>query len=186
MMQEIRQHKLALSLIALLISIKFIIVPIFSWQDAQLLELQLLQKQNSRIDNVLDHRQEIEDYGASLADALAASADLFLTSNNVATFQLEQQQWLEEKIKEHDLEANNIGWSPPQEYTQSNLVAHKVQLNIDGKTGNILAFMQALQAQAHYIEVSAFSLRFKGQNAQSLGSGRNRLNLIFYRQAASA
>jgi hypothetical protein len=186
MMQDIKKHKIALSLIALLLIIKFVFVPVFEWQNETLLEVDLLQKQVSRIDNVLNNRQEIESYGDSLANSLAFSSELFLVSSDVSTFELEQQQWLELKIGEYELIAKNIGWSPSQKHAGSNLVAHNVQLNIDGNTSNIIKFIQDLQSQKYYIGVQAFNIRFKSQSGQSLGTGVTRLNLIFYRQEEPA
>jgi hypothetical protein len=182
MLQEIKKYKLALSLIALLLSIKFVFVPIFEWQDEKLLEVGLLQKQVSRIHNVLDNRQEIERYAESLSRSLQQKASLFLSTSNVSTFQLEQQQWLEKKIKEFGLKANNIGWSPSQTFEGINLVAHNMQVNLNGNTSSIVEFIQELQKQQNYIAIQAFNISFKQQSNLNLGSGRMRLNLIIYRQ----
>lgn len=181
MMQEIKKHKMALSLIALLVSIKFILIPILEWQDEQLVEISLLEKQTSRIDKVLDNKQQIEDYSARLKNTLASSEQLFLLASDSSAFELAQQQWLESKLKQYDLDANNIGWTPPYQDADSKLQGHNVQLNIDGKTTNIIAFIQDLQSQLHYIEIQAFNISLKRQSNLRLGTGRTRLNLVFYR-----
>jgi len=182
MLEDIKKYKWSLAFITLLICIKIIIVPIFAWQDEQLSAIGLLKKQYVRIENVLNNRQQIEEYATSLSQSLAAQDKLFLKTVNPATFQLEQQQWLEEKIRVHDLKIDNIGWAPSQVLEENNLVTHNVQLNIDGKTSNVIAFIQRLQAQPNYIAVQAFNISFKSQRELNLGTGRVRLNLIFYRR----
>ncbi|MFQ3189628.1 MAG: 5-formaminoimidazole-4-carboxamide-1-beta-D-ribofuranosyl 5'-monophosphate synthetase [Paraglaciecola sp.] len=182
MIQEFKKHKMALSLIAILISIKYVLIPIFDWQDEQHVEVNLLQKQVSRINRVLHNSQEIEDYSVLLKNTLATSETLFLSAIDSSTFELEQQQWLEGKLKQYELDANNIGWTPPQQYVDSKLLGHNVQLNIDGKTSNVIAFIQELQSQNHYIEIQAFNISFKRQSNLKLGTGRTRLNLVFYRR----
>jgi len=180
-MQAFKQYQVQLSFIALLVIIKFVIIPVFDWQDEQLIEIQLLQKKISRIDGVLENRGEIEQYRNQLEKLLADTDDVFLTSGNVATFQLEQQQWLEDKIKLHGLDVSNIGWSPQQTQAKFNVTAHNVQLNVDGKTIQIMSFLQDIQAQKNYIAIQAFSFNFKRQEKLNLGSASVRLNLVFYR-----
>jgi hypothetical protein len=183
-MQAFKQYQLHLTLVAILLSLKFVVVPLFEWQDQQLLEIQLLNNKINRIDNVLNNRAQILEHQSALKQMLADNSNVFFKTDTSTTFQLEQQQWLENKIKQHELDVSNIGWAPQQTLEEFNLTAHLVQLNIDGKSNKVFKFLQELQAQKKYIAIQAFSVNFKSQNASNLGSARVRLNLAFYREGA--
>ncbi|WP_340676890.1 hypothetical protein [Paraglaciecola sp.] len=183
-MQAFKQYQLHLTFVAVLLAIKFVILPLFDWQDQQLLEIQLLNNKINRIDNVLKNRNQILEHKSALELMLADNESVFFNSDSLATFQLEQQQWLENKIKKYELDVGNIGWSPQQTLAEFDLTAHFVQLNVDGRGNNIFRFIQELQADKHYVGVQAFNVNFKRQNKLNLGAARVRLNLVFYRQGA--
>jgi hypothetical protein len=182
MLEELKKYQLSLWVIGILILMRFIIIPIIEWQNEQLVEIKLLQGQQSRIDNVLANSQQIENLDIELSSILEQSSTLFLTSTDSASFQLERQQWVEDTTKLFNLNIVNVGWSPALTVPDIKLVGHVMLLNTEGNTVDTIRFIQALQAQLNFIEIQTFGFRISQIKDSVLGKSRTKLNLVFYRK----
>jgi len=183
MFEELKKYQLSLLAIGTLVLMRFIIVPIIEWQNTQLDEIELLQGQQSRVDNVLAKSQQIETLGVNVASILEESRTLFLASNDAASFQLERQQWVEDTTGLFNLNIVNVGWNPDLAVPDLKLVGHLMLLNIEGNTVDTIRFIQELQAQLSFIEIQSFSFRISRVKENVLGKSRTRLSLVFYRKA---
>ena len=183
MFEELKKYQLSLWVIGILILMRFIILPIFDWQNEQLVEIELLQGQRSRIDNVLGNRQKIEALDVEVTSILEQSGSLFLASTDAASFQLERQQWVEDTTNLFNLKIAHVGWNPRLTIPDMKLVGHVMLLNIEGNTVDTIRFIQTLQAQPNLIEIQTFGFRTTRIKDSVLGKSKTKLNLVFYRKA---
>lgn len=178
-LQELRRHKLALSVIAVLVVIKFLLVPLMEWQEQKVSEIALLESKQNRMQQIFSNQQQLESYQLRLQQRLQEAQRYFLPLKDDSAFQLEQQKWLEARVNEHELKLSNIGWSPKLDMPELNAAVFRAQLSLEGRTLDVINFLQHLHSQSHYIEVRDMTINYSRQTARKLGRARVRLNLGF-------
>ncbi len=179
-MEELKQHKFALSFIGLLVIARFIILPLLEWQDGMMTDISLLKNKSERIDNVLAGRDQTSQYLQDLQKIVRQRDKLFLPIENDSSFQLQRQQWLEQKMAEHNLTMNNIGWLPSQPQEEVDVRIFSAQLNLKGKTVDVIAFIQDIQSQTNYIAVQSLNMGLRFHSDGNIGNAQTRLNLRFH------
>ena len=187
-MAELQKHRLLLSLIALLVAIKFVIVPIFSWQATQWADLQRLEQKQYKISQVLQQQNSNSQVNAALTVALNQAKPLFFPDQLETDFKLTQQKILEALLDKHDLKLQNIGWETSTRLTDLDLVRYPIKLSLMGKGINIIEFITAIESKRQYIQVHDFNLSFKGQGDKNLGriTGSMTLHLFVAGQTADS
>lgn len=177
---ELKQHRLALSFILVLVAIRFIVVPWVDWQDELFEQTVLLQNNASRVEHVMSNQQELESSHANQVSAIEQIENYFIVTTDEASFRLDRQKWFEQLLEEHELSLNNIGWGRAREVVESRVIEHTLEVNLDGPTQNVVALMAKLQSESFYVDIRDMNVNFSRQTTKSLGRARVRLILGLY------
>jgi hypothetical protein len=179
-MNELKQHALLLSAVALLVIIKFIYLPISDWQSALYMEIQQQQKKLSQVGVVLSENDELLSQKVKLTQALTVAEQVFFPYQVEADFQLKQQIMLEKILEQHKLKLTRFGWENSRNLSALSVTHYQLQVFLSGNTLNFIQLMAALELQSPYIEVGDFVLNVQRQKAQDLGQVSGNLTLHLY------
>ena len=179
-MNELKQHALLLSIVALLAAMKFIVVPIIEWQDAIFMEIQQQQKKLSKVGGVVNKKSELTQQNTELTQALAITEKVFFPTQTESSFQLKQQKMLEAMLEQYKLKSTRFGWKQSTELTDLSVKKYQLQVFLNGQTTDMVKLMAALEQYSPYIEVSEFIFTIKQQKEKKLGQVRGNLTLHLY------
>jgi hypothetical protein len=180
-MADLKKHALLLSLMAMLLVAKFIVVPIFAWQQQVVSDIASKQKKLTKVDNLLAEEQGFTQVNQELSEQLSVAEQLFYPYQSSAAFKLAQQQYFEGLVTKHQVDLSTFSWQNMSEDKALQITRYQVQIKLKGNVSNIVTLITELESQAQRIEVHNFNISLKGQNQQSLGKTRNaRVNLRFY------
>jgi len=179
-MEELKRHSLALSLVAILCIIKFIIFPIVDWQNEKFSELYLLERQVVKSETLVNNKQSIDANVLKINMAIDQLSKVLYSADEKVDFELKKQQWFEEQIKSYKLTMKNFGWENPKFEKNTNVSEKIAKIQIDGATKNIIDFMLYLDVNEKHHKISSLSINVKGQNSDALGKATMRFKLHFY------
>ncbi|MBB1386218.1 hypothetical protein H5119_11775 [Pseudoalteromonas sp. SG45-5] len=180
------KHQLALAALTLLITLKFIIVPLFDWQNEQLSQLANLQKRASKSQNVIINQNQISKTQQQINAQLKAINSLFINYKSEAEFKLAMQQQIEQTIASKQLQINTSSWLPSLLVANGQLMRHQLRLNIKGSTLNYIKLITLLENTAPKAELKTFNINLKGQNNEQLGRVEGTIELAFYMQQSKS
>jgi hypothetical protein len=172
-MAEIKKHALLLSLLALLIVLKFVVVPIFDWQDQLILNIESQQKQATRMTKVLTDDDDQNTNRQALATELEKIERLFFSYRSDAAFKLEQQQAFEQLLEKHQLRSSNIGWQAETELQGAALKRYQMKIKFSGLFVDAVAMFIELESTLPWSEIEDFNISTRGTQKDNLGSIRS-------------
>jgi len=179
-MNELKKHAVLLSVLSLLLLVKFIYVPIVDWQNALYLNLQQQEKKLTKIDKVLKQKDKVTQANAQLDKLLAIKTSVFFSQAQESKFQLAQQKMIESLFEKNNVKVTKFAWRKTQQLVTLSANHYKVQVNIKGKTSDLVQLMSAVEHYTPYIEVSDFSLKVQRQKNLLLGTVSGNLTLHLY------
>jgi hypothetical protein len=174
------KHQLAFSVIAILILLKFVIVPIFTWQNQQLSHLANLQKRASKSHSVITNQALIKASQQQVTAQLSSINELFITYQNEAEFKLTMQQKIEQKVEKYQLQITNSSWLPSIVVANELLIRHQLRLTIKGEMLNFISLVTLLESSTPKSELKSLNVNLKGQSRSNLGVIEGTLELAFY------
>ncbi|WP_281556604.1 hypothetical protein [Thalassomonas sp. RHCl1] len=182
MQQVIKQYGLLLSLLVFLLIVKFIIVPIYEWQQQTQATNALLSHRLQKSTFALDNRNEIARLVQNTQEQLIAAENLFFDYEDENAFQLNQQQWLEKQFELHNIAVSNIGWQTAVPLDSLGLSQHEVQVSFKGNAFDIQKIQVFFESQAKWIEFVDFNYRFGRRRGSKLSDISGRMSLRFHMQ----
>lgn len=179
-MQVFRNYPFLSVLLVLLLVLKFILVPVIEWQNDSVWNVQQKQKHLNRAtearQNISGNQSELNN----LRQQLTQLQSYFYPQQSEASFKLAQQQILESLFADNNLKVDNIGWTYSAQMLGQPLIKHQLSVSLQGKTADLPALYLALDNGPQWIDVLSFSFNMLGQQAQSLGTFRGSVDLVFY------
>lgn len=168
-----------LIVLAILMGIRWLVVPIFTWQEQQLLQKQLLEKRVSRVTELLLNDSNYEGLFAA-ADVAAdnAKAKLFEVADE-ASFKLEQQVLIERIIKSHDVTVSNFGWNPEIVKDDFGVRIFPAVIRLEGGSYKIMMAMLEIEALEKAVLLGDFELRIFNQASDTMGRANGRIVIQF-------
>lgn len=174
------KHKLAFGLLATLLLLKFLLVPLFDWQNEQLSNITNLQKRASKSQNVITNQSQITQSQQRITAQLNAINSLFIGYKNDAEFKLAMQQQIEQSLANNQLQINNSSWLPSINVANEQLMRHQLRLSIKGTLLNFKNFITLLESTPPQVALKTFNINLKGQNSEQLGQVEGTIELAFY------
>ncbi len=174
------KHQLALGALVILIALKFLIVPLFDWQNSQLAQLANLQKRAVKSQNVIINQSQINQAQQTINAQLEAVNSLFVDYQRESEFKLAMQQQIEQTIANNQLQINTSSWLPSITVANNQLIRHQLRLNLKGKMRDFINLITLLESKTPKAELKSLNINLKGQNNESLGRVEGTIELAFY------
>ncbi len=178
------KHQLALAALVLLVSLKFIVVPLIDWQNTQLAQLTNLEKRAAKSQNVIANQGQISQSQQSINAQLEAINELFVNTQREGEFKLAMQQQLEQTVASNQLQINTSSWLPSIAVANNQLIRHQLRLNLKGKMRDFINLITLLESKTPKAELKSLNINLKGQNNKSLGRVEGTIELAFYMHQA--
>lgn len=179
-MAELKKHALLLLILIILVSAKFIILPVIEWQNTIVADIKLLDKRSQKVTRVITQNDNTIKLNQLLSEEVKRGNELFFPYQTPSKFKLSQQKLIESLLDKYQLKSQNIGWQTSSELTSLYIIKHPLQLRFSGKTLDVIKFIAAIEKLEKNIEVIDFNLSLKKQNESSLGQCNGRVTLNFY------
>lgn len=179
-MAVIKQHGLLLSLMAILVIAKFVVVPVIDWQSNIIADIRLLEKKQAKITTVIATQDDNQKIGVKLSNIIAHVDTLFFPYQGESAFKLSQQKMLEALLAKHELKSQNIGWGIITPLDELSAVRYQLQMRFSGSSINVIEFISALESHPQLIDVIDFNLSLKRQRDEYLGTMSGRMTLHLY------
>ncbi|WDE03948.1 hypothetical protein SG34_021635 [Thalassomonas viridans] len=182
MQQVIKQYGLLLSVLVFLLLLKFIIVPVYEWQQQTQATNALLSHRLHKSTFALNNRTEIAVQVQEMQKQLSSAGNLFFDYKDENVFQLNQQQWLEQQFERHDISVSNIGWQTAVPLASLGLIQHEVLVSFKGNAFDIQRVQVFFESQGKWIEFVDFNYRFGKRRGDKLSDISGRMSLRLYMQ----
>jgi hypothetical protein len=179
-----QKHKQLLFILLTLTFIKFVLVPVYEWQNITIAENNSNNLRLVKSTLVIEQLENTQSSVNTMREKKIALQTLFFKHENDNTFQLEQQQWLEKTFESNNLEVRNIGWSVPLPIKEWQLVQHGVQVNFSGNIIDLTKVKRLFESQKKWLEISSFNFRFDKKRPERLQETSGRITLNFYMRGA--
>ncbi|MGL1957058.1 MAG: hypothetical protein OCD00_07055 [Colwellia sp.] len=179
-MAELKQHAWLLVLLAFLLVAKFIIVPVYQWQDTQLAEISLLERKQGKISSVLKEKNNTAKFKHKLESALQQTDGLFFPFQEDAKFKLNQQKMLESLLSKYNLTVQHVGWQVARSKDSLLLTSYPILIRFSGKTTDAIKFLAAIEMNSQRIGVEEFNFSFKRQSDKALGRINGSVTLMLF------
>ena len=168
-MAEIKKHALLLTVLALMLTAKFIVVPIIIWQDQLLLEIAMQEKKLGKSDVLLSKKSDHHTINDKLKGKIAEIETLFYPYQKGSTFKLERQKKFESIIEQYQLKLKSFYWQAVSNEDNLDVMRYTVKIKITGQVSDIINMLTLLESQSHYIEIQSFNVLISRKDYKSLG-----------------
>jgi len=182
-MAELRKHALLISLLVILLISKFIVVPIFEWQEQLIIENNSQEKRLAKITRVLTKDGQVNAVNQKLINELEKAERLFFSYQSESAFKLSQQQVFEKLLEKHQLRSSNIGWQTATEYTELALTRYQVNIRFSGQFVDVVAMYTELESSTPWLEIDNFNISTRSGKDGVIGNikgGRVTVNLYMH------
>ena len=178
----VKNQKLLLITVALLATIKFIVLPFFEWQNETKQSAQTSLERLNKMEGALASQEELKEKLAEAEKALAQLETQFPMITNVDAFRLEQQQRINEIADKHDVDVSLVSWDDSIPEANDGLMIQPLKLELSGATKKLaLVHTELLQVFSNAKQKNA-ELTLRGSLLKSL-YGNLRLSMDFYHRA---
>jgi len=179
-MNDLKKHSLALSLIALLLFLKFVLIPLIQWQDNQITTVAMLERKIEKVENLLLSDNVLNEQYLALSNALSNLEQEIFSYQEESTFQLTQQKMVENNLLKSELKVSSIGWQNTVELAKLPLLQFSLEYRVSGKTNNVVEYLTQLKAQDRTPDIKALNFSFRNQSQGKLGSVSARIRVNYY------
>ncbi|MCC2614811.1 hypothetical protein LJ739_00985 [Aestuariibacter halophilus] len=176
-----------LGFVAVLLVIKFAVVPLIDWQDSTAATVHRQAAQLEKGKRLLANQEDI----AARVQALEALREtlqegLVFSAEDQTSLQIELQSFLGKRLEEYGLEARNINWL--NSLSKGPLVEQRVELSLSGKLHGLISFMldvEQFQPRMSVVRINTINSNMYPQR-QTLGQFNGMVVLSMMRNAGTS
>jgi len=171
------KRKLMLSVLAILLIARFILVPIFDWQQEQILSLEAKQQRLVKTDDIISRLPQINVKLAELKTTNLQLQARYFEHTSSNAFKLELQQKIEALFSKYELKISNFSWvvEIPNQISEA-----RAKISFEGTTANYAMLQLAIAQSPKLLNVVQWTLQIKRMNSKSLGKVNGSLLLSAY------
>lgn len=159
---------LLLSLLAVLFVLRFVVVPVFDWQNATIEETQSLQHKLDKSAAYIDDLPKLRAFGEQLTTALTARHQASETYNDIGRYQIAKQRQFEQMFNANDIEIKSSNWLDPVATAKG--VTLQLRLQFSGQVNQFIQLHTQIAAMGNSVNVTNLGLTMRGQTTDSLGT----------------
>lgn len=179
MLTDLKKYALLLSILLLLVALKFLIIPIVEWQNSAFTNIVLLEKKQNKIQTVISNVEATQFKISELAKVVDTYQGMFFVYEQESSFKIQQQKYIEKLLSTHELRASNLGWQSLINNQEQGLKIFPLNINISGNSLNLIKFMTAIESNSHRIAIDDFNISLSKQKEFDLGIMNGKLVLLF-------
>jgi len=184
-MAALKQHALALSLIALLVLIKFVIIPTLAWQELTISSNQLLQQRLNKSSYALNNEIQMQSDLIEITAQLLKIKAILFNYQSKSRFQLTEQKKLESLFEQHNIEITRLAWKLELPLPQWQVVQHEIRFDIKGLVVDLQKLQATLDSRVQWYNNDDFNFKFDKRRGNKLGKVTGRMTIKLYMKEKS-
>lgn len=179
-MSELYKYKHYLYVLAALLVANYIVMPLAEWQEQEKQSLQLLEKQYSKVDELIAAKANFAQYLQETEEDLAR----FNTALNVFPsedeFKLSAQAKIESALTKAKCNIERIGFSGNKSITPG-ITQWSMDVRYTGKLSCLVKLTRALESSTPLIDIESYNFNHKGFDSDLSGTfnARMKVNVWF-------
>jgi len=181
-MESIKQYALALSFIALLILVKFVVVPVYQWQQETISSNDSLELRLTKSSYALNNKDEMKAALAKTSEKLSKIKSVLFNYQTKSKFQLAQQKKLELLFERHNIDISKVTWQLAVPLPTWQIIRYEVRFDIQGQVADLQKLQVTLDSQSKWYNNDNFNFRLDTRRDNNLGKASGRLSLKLYMQ----
>lgn len=184
MINEFKHHPIKVGLLLSLLLIKFIVLPVFDWQNEQILILHQSQIKLSKTQAILAKESQMKNLIEQISKNIEPIERAFFNAPNELAFKLNLQQQIESTLSRFNLEQKNFSWLNKTHNADLSLTAQAFEVRLTGDSYQLVHLISELEAQDKLFQLLQFNVDFKAQTAVELGRVEGVITFrVFWREA---
>lgn len=138
---------------ALLVVVKFLLVPVYSAQNERAAELQVLQKRLSKVQALKNAETDLMTNLQQATELEAAQASQLWTSPHLEQLNVVMQEQLQNWFAQHGVTVQIFNWVGTQQTASSQLIVGRAAIRLNGKVANLATALTNLPQHNAYIRL---------------------------------
>jgi hypothetical protein len=179
-MESLKKHRLALVFIALLILTKWLIVPLYDWQQSTLASNNALAQRLAKSAYALENQQQTAATLAAQTKLLEQAENALFNYQAANSFQLAQQKVIEGIFATYQMDISRLAWQIPVPLTALPLTEYEMKLRFTGKATALSKLLSTLNSQNQWFTFDDFQFRFDKRRDKRLGEFDGRISIKMY------
>ncbi|WP_462170284.1 hypothetical protein [Pseudoalteromonas xiamenensis] len=185
MRELVEQRPFLVVLLTILIVVKFLLQPLFEWQEQKQQEIAMLSNKLTKYRAIDQAEASLNDTADMTVKRLNSIQTLFYPSQDTTLFQLEQQKIIEKELEANNIVVNSFNWELPFNIPSSEVVKLMAIINIEAKAEGNLKWLLDREKSAPTFFVDEFNLRLLTKsNSEILPAIAGEYKLTFYMQGS--
>jgi cell division protein FtsB len=164
-------------LLAILLVMRFIVVPIFDWQTQTLSTTQSLQDKLDKSVAYISELPSLHQYRQALSAEVQKRQAAREYVSDISRYQLDKFRQFESLMQKHHLEIKSSNWSDAIKTAKG--VTLQLRLQFSGSMKDFIAFHLALDSLSNTLSLNNLNLTLNGQSEDKLGSFTGNINVQF-------
>ena len=174
-MNRLMSRNNLLAVVAILVLIRFFIMPVFSWQQDQLRSLKVKTQQLSRLTFLIENQDQRQEKNAHYKDLLSRASDINFSDQDGAKLQIQKQ--VENIFDSNSVTVSGFDWILDSEGSVRKL---RASVKFKGTSTRLIKTFWDLSRQEKLMRQLDWKFRFKSVSSKTLGSASGSITLEFY------
>ena len=184
-MESLKKHSAALTFIAILIVLKFAVMPIYQWQQSTVANNALLDKRLTKSEFAIQNKQEMKAALTQLKKETDKIKEVVFSYQVTNKFQLAQQKRIESAFEDSKIQITNLSWQLPIQLHDWGLIQYEIKLRVNGEVIDMQKLQQNIESGDKWFDTSEFHFRLDKRRENRLGKASGRMSVKLYMQAQS-
>ena len=171
--------KSLLVIVALLLGVKFGLLPLFSFQNTLSMELEGVQNRYMKSITVVEGQSQFKAQIAQYENQLASLSSQFGSPVNVQSFTLDYQENFKKELELRELRLVRFGFSQQFEEVAGDIQQAKIKVTFAGETAQLLSMLLKIKSLNGMTVIDNYNFSVRGAQTQELQIGRGQLSVDF-------
>ncbi len=172
-----KKNIVLITILAALVAIKFILVPIFTWQNDEVEQTNQLQRKIQKSADYIERLPELVAQKEKLTAVITAYQQQNDTFNDIGRYKLNKQRELEALFVKHNITIKTLNWRDQVSTEQG--ISLPIHIQFTGQLKSFINLKLAIVTLGGNIELDKFSVNIVGQVAKNLGRVTGNLVIVF-------
>lgn len=170
-----------LPLVAVLVLIKFVLMPVVLWQDEVMADIARHEQRNAKAGRLVDNQAQLKAQLSALGENYQAQVEAFPRYATAAGFRIETKIKLDNLLKQKNLAVARFTWRDEVDSEVfPGMFKARFNVSFSGKLKDFALLHAALDSSEKAFRISNFGSNIKAQSKTSLGTVRGSLTVEAY------
>jgi len=176
-MQPQIKRNLMLAVLAVLLIARFILVPVFEWQQEQIDQIAAKAQRLVKTEHIVKRLPQINEALAQLKQSNQQQQVHYFKHDSMNRFKLQLQQKIENIFSQSNIKVTNFNWVAE---TTEQITQARARVTFQGATKDFVLLQLAMAQLPELLNINQWDLHIKRMDTRSLGKANGNLVLTAY------